>query len=397
MKFKLPNHQIIETEEDLQHFQELHADSRWICFDTEFIGEKRFYTTICLIQIASPHGNFLIDPLKLPHIQPLLDLLANPNVLKIAHAASNDYRLIYNHYGVVAKNTFDTQISSAFLGYKYPVAFDKLLESELKIRIGKGFTVTNWEKRPFDKKQLCYALYDVIYLHDLYEKLKQKLEAKGRYEWAMEECKTLENAEFYETDPYKETLQSDLIKGLRFNERVMLLRLLLWRTAEAQRKNYSKEMVLPGKYISIIVRAAREGIDALKQNRRLPESLIEKYGKLFVEMYGQPVTNEEKEVLSRLPKDDQEDPKHQILMEMLDLLVRYKCLEEGISHTMVLPRQVFKKMKISSDYMDPSLLHGWRCEFLGPEIISWFIHRHELNLTFSKGKFELTMNELRDA
>lgn len=393
MKVNLPSHEIIETEEDLQRFHALNADSPWICFDTEFIGEKRFYTTICLIQIATPKGNFLIDPIKLPNIQPVLDMLADEKILKIAHAASNDYRLIYNHYGVIARNTFDTQIASAFLGYKYPVAFNKLLESELKIRIGKGFSVTDWEKRPFPKKQLRYALYDVIYLYNLFGKLKEKLDALGRFDWAMEECKTLENAEFYETDPYKETLQSNLIRGLRFNEKVMLLRLLLWRTEEARRKNYSKEMILPGKYISAIVRGAREGIDAFKHNRRLPDSLVQKYGKLFIEMYNQPVTEEEKEVLSRLPKDGYEDPKHEIMMEMLDLLVRYKCLEAGISHHMVLPRQAFKKMKNTAGYMDPSLLEGWRKEFLGPEIVSWFKHRHELRIAFTEGKFELKMSK----
>ena len=83
MKVNLPSHEIIETEEDLQRFHALNADSPWICFDTEFIGEKRFYTTICLIQIATPKGNFLIDPIKLSNIQPVLDMLADEKILKM--------------------------------------------------------------------------------------------------------------------------------------------------------------------------------------------------------------------------------------------------------------------------------------------------------------------------
>lgn len=391
MKLNIPSHQIIDTEEGIQEFYSKNENSPWLSFDTEFIGEKRFFTTICLIQISSPKGNYLIDPIKLANIQPVLDLLANEQILKIAHAAANDFRLIYNHYGVIAKNTFDTQICSAFLGYKYPIAFNKLLESELKIRIGKGFSVTDWEKRPFPKKQLRYALYDVIYLHDLYEKLKNKLESLGRFEWSMDECRSLEDPENYETDPYKETLQSNLIKGLRYNEKVMLLRLLLWRTEEARKRDHSKEMVLPGKYIGAIVRGAREGIDAFKHNRRLPDSLVEKWGQLFVDMFNQPVLPEEKEVLSRLPKDGYEDPRHEIMMEMLDLLVRYKCLDAGISHHMVLPRHALKKMKNTAGFLDPTFATGWRKEFLGEEIISWFEHRHELKIAFTEGKFELKM------
>lgn len=392
MKVKLPPHSLIESSEELQRFHRENQHTPWLCFDTEFIGEKRFFTTLCLIQVATPKGNYVIDPLKVEKLEPLLDLLTDDKVLKIVHAASNDYRLLYNLHGIIPKHTFDTQIASAFIGYKYPVAFNKLLDSELHINIGKGFSVADWERRPVSKKQLRYALYDVVYLYDLYQKLKTKLESKGRFEWAMEECKMLENPEYYETDPYKETLQSNLIKGLRFNERVMLLRLLLWRTEEARRRNHSKEMVLPGKYIGTIVRSAREGLDAFRQNRRLPEPLVNKYGQLFIEMYNRPATEEEKEILSRIPRDSNENPRQEIIMEMLDLLVRYKCQEAGISHHLVLPRQIFKRLRFEEGAWDPSLETGWRREFLGEEIITWLRHRHHLQIAFKEGKFELTLN-----
>lgn len=397
MKIKLSAHQLIETPEALNEFYEDNQATPWIAFDSEFIGEKRFYTTICLMQVATPKGIYLIDPIKLQGIEPLLKLLADERILKIVHAASNDYRLIYNHYGVIARNTFDTQIAAAFIGYKYPVAFNKLVENELKLQVGKGFTVTNWEHRPFPQKLLQYAIQDVIHLHSLYASLSGKLSRWGRLDWVFEECQTLEDPEFYEQDPYKETLDSNLIKGLRYRERVMLLRLLLWRTDEARRRDHSKEMVLPGKYISTIVRALQDGMEALRQNRRLPDNLVERYGKIMVDLYQQPVSEEEKDVLSRLPKDGSEEPRVELMMEMLDLLVRYKCLEAGISHQMVLPRNVLKRMKNEPGYFDPALEAGWRNSFLGKEIISWFRNRKDLAIDFTNGKFELKMGERSEA
>ena len=391
MQAETAQFQLIEDADALKEFADLNRDIEWMCFDTEFIGEKRFITTICLIQIGTEHGYFLIDPLKVKDIQPVIDLLVNEQVLKIVHAGDNDYRLFNTHFGIIPRNTFDTQIASGFVGYKYPVGFSKLVENELGVQLSKGYTVTYWEKRPFDKKQLRYALYDVIYLHEIWQNLENRLEKFNRLEWAWEEFKTLEHPNSYEQDPYKEALDSNLIKSLRKKEQLFLVRLLLWRTEEARRKDHSKEMVLPGKYISAIVRAVHSGLDALQHNRRLPDNMVKRFGEIFVGMYDRPPTQEEKEVLNQIPRDNSDNPKQDIMMEMLDLLVKYKCLQAGISNNIVMPRGVLKKMKNDKEYFDSSLETGWRKDFLGEEIISWFKNRRNLEIEFLNGKFELKM------
>ncbi|MCB0518705.1 MAG: HRDC domain-containing protein [Lewinellaceae bacterium] len=384
-------YKLIEDPIALAEFAQENKDVEWMCFDTEFIGEKRFITTICLIQISTEHGLYLIDPLKIKDIQPVVSMLVNRNILKIVHAGDNDYRLFNTHFGIIPENTFDTQIAAAFLGYKYPVAFSKLVENELDIALSKGYTVTDWEQRPFKQKQLTYAIHDVIYLYELWQRMKTRMEELGRMTWAQEEFKEMENPEIFEQDPYKEAIQSNLIKSLRKKEQVFLLRLLLWRTNLAKERNHSKEMVLPGKYIGAIVRAVHSGLEALKQNRRLPDSLIGRHGADIVDMYQRKATEEEMEVLKKIPRDNSDNPKQDILMEMLDLLVRYKCLDEGISHHLVLPRSVLKRMKNDKNFFDPSLENGWRKEFLGEEIVSWFKYRRNLEIEFTNGKFELKM------
>lgn len=385
---------MIEDAEGLARFAANNRNIEWMCFDTEFIGEKRFLTLICLIQIGTVNGYYLIDSLKIKDLQPIIDLLVDDKVLKIVHAGDNDYRLFHTHYGILPRNTFDTQLAASFIGYKHPVGFSKLVESELGIEVSKGYTVTDWEKRPFQPKQLKYALHDVVHLYDLWKNITNELEQTGRLTWAYEEFRQLEDPATYEQDPYREVLESNIIKSLRRREQVFLLRLMLWRTEEAQRRNHSKEMVLPSKYIGAIVRAVHSGLDALQGDRRLPGNLISKFGKQFVEMYEAPATAEEKDVLSRLPRDNSDNPKQDILMEMLDLLVRYKCLQEGISHHIVMPRNVLKKMKNDKDYFDDETFNGWRREFLGDEIVSWFKYRRNLEIKFLDGKFELKMQGL---
>ena len=146
--------ELITTKEGLEHFAQINADIEWMCFDSEFVGEKRFTTRLCLIQVATEHGLFLIDPFPLKSLGPFLKMIEDPKIIKITHAGENDYRLLYATHGTIPKNTFDTQIAAGFLGYRYPLAFKKLVETELKINLNQSFTVADWEARPVNQNQL---------------------------------------------------------------------------------------------------------------------------------------------------------------------------------------------------------------------------------------------------
>ena len=122
-------------------------------------------------------------------------------ITKITHAGDNDYRWLYNLYGTVPSNIFDTQVAAGFVGYKYPVSFRALVESEAQVHLKKGYAVTDWEERPFREKQLGYALDDVLYLPKLWENLSKKLNKVGRTSWAEEEFRRLEDPAYYVKGP----------------------------------------------------------------------------------------------------------------------------------------------------------------------------------------------------
>ncbi|MEM9991515.1 MAG: ribonuclease D, partial [Bacteroidota bacterium] len=207
-------YQLLETPQDVVRFGEQNKHINWMALDTEFIGEKRYYTLLCLVQVTTEHGNYVFDILRCDEIQPLLDLIVREDIVKITHAGENDYRLFHTRYGILPKNLFDTQIAAGFVGYKYPVSFRTLLEEELSIRLNKSQTVTDWEQRPIKPKQLKYAIEDVIFLEELREKMLHKLEARGRANWALQECAKMETAAFYERDPNKEALKHSLMPNL---------------------------------------------------------------------------------------------------------------------------------------------------------------------------------------
>ena len=63
-----------------------------VAFDTEFLREKTYFPQLGLLQIADAEDTWLIDPLAVSKqdLQPLLDVLTSPDVLKVAHHGSAD-------------------------------------------------------------------------------------------------------------------------------------------------------------------------------------------------------------------------------------------------------------------------------------------------------------------
>jgi ribonuclease D len=384
---------LIENQPALDTFRKENRKIDWMCFDTEFVGEKRFVTRICLIQVTTGHGNYLIDPFTIDDLEPFLELIRDPSIVKVTHAGDNDYRLLYRQFDMVPANIFDTQIAAGLAGYKYPVSFRNLVRGELGRNLKKGYTVADWETRPFKKKQLKYALNDVLPLYDLWRSLNAKLEKAGRLEWAREEFKQLEEGEFYERDPDKEAMNSRLIRSLRKREQLFLIRLYNWRRRTARQKNHSVEMVLPKKMIAQIVRTIQSGKDALHNNRRIPSRVVKKYGETFMQLYEGEATLEEKRLLKRIAREDHnDDPKSDALLEMLYLAVKYKCLEEDISTNLVLPRSFLKKLK-SNAGLDETLFDGWRSEFLGENFIHWLEQYDQMRLTVETEEIILKLNK----
>jgi len=380
---------LISHQKELLQFYETNKLVPWLCFDTEFVGEKRFLTRICLIQAVTPHGNYLIDPFEIKDLSPFLDLLADPNICKITHAGDNDYRLFYTHFDVVPRNVFDTQVAAAFAGYKYPVSFKKLVENELRLSLSKGYAVADWEARPFNSQQLSYALDDVLPLYELWQALTEKLKQKDRLHWAAEECARWEDPAFYARDPHQEALSSGLMKALNTREQVFLLRLFAWRRQIASQKDYSKEMVLPSKLIGTIVKSVSSGRDALRQNRRIPEKIVNQYGAEFERLYRTPATDDERAVLDQVQPEEMENPREEILIEMLNLLVKQKSFENGISPALVIARNALARLKSDPEAIEEYLGNGWRRQLLGERFVEWLVNFDQLQLDINDGSIEL--------
>jgi len=372
---------LIENDAALRTFADHHQKVTQIGIDTEFVGEKRYKPLICLIQTSSEIGNFIIDPLSISNLSPFLELIENPAILKITHAGDNDYRGFYQNYGILPKNIFDTQIASAFLDFKYPISFKKLVDTEFSYQLDKSHTVTQWDNRPLSRDQLQYALDDVLPLLELYRRMTIKLIEKGRLSWAQEEFKLLELSSSYSKIIENEVITNPIIYSLSQNEKIFYLRLMVWRENMAKDKNVNRDMIIPAKYIHTLVKGIKSGRNYFKDNRRFPINIPNDYWKFFDEFFKEKPTDKELNILSNISKEPEEDLREEALIDLIYGVIKYYCMENGISASIAFPKNMLKQMRLNEE-SHISFSDGWRSAFFGSEFNDILCKKKDIKVTF---------------
>ena len=194
--------QIIDTTAALQSACQELAKSDFVTIDTEFLRETTFWPILCLVQMASPTMEVLIDPMaKGIDLQPFFELMTNSAVTKVFHAARQDLEIIYHLGRVIPHPIFDTQVAAMVCGFGDSVSYDQLVSRTQGVQIDKSSRFTDWSHRPLSEKQLAYALADVTHLRDVYKVLKAQLEREGRSLWLTEEMAVLESPNTYDLAP----------------------------------------------------------------------------------------------------------------------------------------------------------------------------------------------------
>ncbi len=183
---------------DLEAFAERARATGRFGIDTEFMGEGRYRSLLCVVQIAveQPDGTIWVEVLDALDGSfdpaPLASLLADPDVEIIFHAGRQDVALLRRTWKTELVNIFDTQVAAGFTGRGAQMGYEALLGDVLGVRLRKSASFTRWDKRPLTDEQLQYAREDVLHIIQLAKALQDELTRLERLQWALEECAALE-------------------------------------------------------------------------------------------------------------------------------------------------------------------------------------------------------------
>ena len=145
-------------------------------FDTETRPsfKKGRVNDVALLQLAANSKTFLFRINKIGLPEQLLDLLADPKIMKVGAAIKDDIR------GLQKLNDFD---ANGFLELQEYVSkfgiesysLKKLSAIVLNFRISKRQQVSNWEAEELSSGQLKYAATDAWVSLKIFEKLKASI------------------------------------------------------------------------------------------------------------------------------------------------------------------------------------------------------------------------------
>jgi ribonuclease D len=353
--------------------------------DTEFMTEGRYRPLLCLVQVVVPTEDgqviSVLDPLEGFDHGPLADVLADPSIEVVMHAARQDAAILRRAWGVEVRNLFDTQIAAAFAGLGAQRGYGDLLEQLVGVRLKKGESFTRWDRRPLTTEQLEYARQDVEQLLEMAEELERRLEQSGRTEWAREECRPLEEATD-ERAPEDAFLRLPRVNRLKPRELAVVKELASWREHTAAEEDKPVSSIVADHVLVEIAKRKPDDREALEHVRGVHGGTLKRRARDILDAVKRGLAAEPVELeRDREPPPDKRDAPAVALSEAL---VRARTTEENLAYELVATRsdltRIVAAVRRGSPEPKVRTLEGWRREMVGAELLELLSGRLTLGL-----------------
>jgi ribonuclease D len=250
-----------------------------VAVDTEAASFHRFQDRVYLLQLSSRRETAVVDPLAVPSLARLGDLLADEAIELVFHDADYDLRLVENQYGFRARNVFDTRIAAQLLN-EPGVGLAALLEKYLGVRLDKRFQRADWSARPLSAAMLEYAAADTQHLPELRDRLRARLQELRRLDWAEEEFQILSAADRRTAEPAEPAyLRLKGAKALKGRALAVLRELVQWREELARRTDKAAFRILNNEPILFMAKSPPRDIATLKSVRGISPDQAERRGR----------------------------------------------------------------------------------------------------------------------
>lgn len=364
------DYRLVAAQPELEAVCREMAEAPYVTIDTEFIRERTYWPQLCLVQIARPldadgvENAVLIDPMAGLDLAPLFDLVRNPDVLKVFHAARQDVEIFVHLMDEVPSPIFDTQIAAMVCGFGDQAGYETLVRSIAGVTLDKTSRFTDWGRRPLSEKQLVYAAGDVTHLRAIYEKLSARLEETGRAGWVASELEALRAKETYIVEPEDAWLR---LKTRSTDPRFLGVARALarWREETAKTRDQPRGRILKDEAIleiSATRPATRERLltsRALQREGRKPE-MLDAILAAVEEGLADPAK------APPTPMRKKQNAGGQALAELLRVLLKTKAEDLGVAQRLIASSADLDALA-HEDEPDIKTLTGWRREAFGDD------------------------------
>jgi ribonuclease D len=375
---------LIATASDLGELvAHLRASGRF-AFDTEFVSEETFEPVLCLVQVATAERLAAIDALSVRDLSAFWDVVLDPAVEVVMHAAGEDLRICRFQTGTLPRRVYDVQIAAGLVGFGYPLSLGNLVGQALGVAIAGGETRTDWRRRPLTAPQLRYALDDVRHLLPLADLLTVQLAEWGRTAWAESEFAAFMAAIQSRVDEDRWRRLPGLHQLSRRGLEVAR-RLAEWRIEEARHTDRPLRQVLRDDLLVAIAKrqpASRRDLEALRDFNR--PHLMKRSGEIL-----DVITAAQAVAADALPEPaerHEEGPGLTMVVSLLAAALAQCCAEHRLAQGLVGTASDLKDLvrwhgEGQPEPRRPALARGWRREVCGETLLSVLAGRTALRVT----------------
>ncbi|MDO8289416.1 MAG: ribonuclease D [Parvibaculum sp.] len=349
----------------------------FITVDTEFMRDSTFWSKLCLIQMAGPNDEIVIDPLA-PGIDltSFYDLMRNKKVVKVFHAARQDIEIFWHDAQTIPDPLFDTQVAAMVCGFGDSAGYETLVNRLTNGTVDKSSRFTDWARRPLSEKQMQYAIGDVTHLRKIYEVLAKRLTQEGRARWVAEEMAILQDPEIYEVRP------EDAWKRLktRFKGRkglAVLVEVAAWRERQAQERNQPRSRILKDDALAEIATQIPRGAADLDQLRAVPKGMSNSRMAVSLMEAIERGINMPDDQIPVIEHSEPLPPGIGPLVELLKVLLSMRCEQHEVAQKLIAKVSDLEQIA-AYDEADVPALTGWRREVFGNDALR--LKRGELAL-----------------
>jgi ribonuclease D len=367
----------ITTNEELASALEMLSGSNFVALDTEFMRERTYYASLCLIQAATADSCVMIDPLSGIDLQPLWEFIGDRRRVKVLHSGRQDLEVLSlamsppvdDGAAVLAPvpgPIFDTQIAAALLGSAAQVGYATLVAERLGHTLPKGQTRTDWSRRPLSPEQLEYAADDVRYLVPLYLNLYADLQASGRLDWQAEESLEMENPALYRIDPIDAWRRLKGLDRLRPDQRAVAKLMAQWREARAMRKDKPRGWILADESLREIAERVPSNRSELEGIASLSANFLRKRSEEVLGLIAQGRSNAASEAPAMIPT--RPDPRLVARVTKLLAAVRDEAHRSNVAPELLATRRDVEQLVFSG--RADHLMEGWRRDVIGQRLVA---------------------------
>jgi len=266
---------IVEEQEARSALERL-AGETVLGLDTETYWDRATnQNRVSLVQLAPRTGEVLVLDVQTTGVEVVRPLVENGAVTMVAHNARFD-ELVLIGAALQPAGLVDTLrlARSALMLSSYSLA--SVVEHLFGLPLDKTLQQSNWRRRPLTRTQLQYAATDAYITLRVFDELRQRLEAEGRWE-ALLHGATLTSTPG-RSGPRRRSKPKMPPPELTEEERRAVTRLKKWRLERAFAERVPAYMICPDRTLEMLAHTRPQTLAALANIYGLGEAKITRYG-----------------------------------------------------------------------------------------------------------------------